>query len=79
MIAAFCGAATGLIDVLFVGAPGMSKLGKITDEAADELVKKAAKLAGWKPRPENKNNIASAIGFLREIMVLIMTKKHKRS
>ncbi|WP_052414527.1 hypothetical protein [Paenibacillus sp. FSL R5-0345] len=63
MIAAFCGAAAGLIDVLFVGAPGMSKLGKITDEAADELVKKAAKLAGWNPRSGNENNIASAIGF----------------
>lgn len=63
MIAAFCGAAAGLIDILFVGAPGMSKLGKITDKAADELVIKAAKLAGWKPRLGNENSIASAIGF----------------
>lgn len=47
MIAAFCGAAAGLIDVFFVGDPITSKLGKITDKAADELVKKAAQLF-WK-------------------------------
>lgn len=63
MIAAFCGAAAGLVDILFVGAPGMSKLGSFTDTAADELVKKAAKLSGWKPKPGNENNVASAIGF----------------
>ena len=63
MIATFCGAAAGLIDILFVGAPGKSKLGDITDASADELVKKAAKLSGWKPKPGNENSIASAIGF----------------
>lgn len=63
MISAFCGAAAGLVDIIFVGAPGMSKLGNFTDEAADELVKKAAKLAGWKPKQGNENNVASAIGF----------------
>ena len=63
MIAAFCGAAAGLIDVLFVGEPHMSKLGNITDSMADNLVKKAAKLAGWKPKPGNEDSIASAIGF----------------
>ena len=63
MIAVFCGVAAGLIDILFVNAPGISKFGEITDTVADELVKKAANLAGWKPRPENENNIASAINF----------------
>lgn len=63
MIAAFCGAAAGLVDILFVGAPGMSKLGNFTDTAADELVKSAAKLSGWKPKPGNENNVASAISF----------------
>lgn len=63
MTAVFCGAAAGLVDILFVGAPGMSKLGNFTDAAADELVKKAAKLAGWKPKSGNENNVASAIGF----------------
>lgn len=63
MIATFCGAAAGLVDILFVGAPGISKLSSFTDTAADELVKKAAKLSGWKPKPGNENNVASAIGF----------------
>jgi hypothetical protein len=40
--AAFCGVAAGIIDSLFVGKPGESKLGQITDKGADELVKKAA-------------------------------------
>jgi hypothetical protein len=44
MIAAFCGGAAGLIDVFFVGDPHASVLGKSVDKAADELVKKAAKL-----------------------------------
>lgn len=63
MIAAFCGAAAGLVDIFFVGAPGMSPLGTLTDQAADQLVKKAAKMAGWNPRAGNENNVASAIGF----------------
>lgn len=63
IIAAFCGTLAGLIDVLFVGAPEISKLGKITDLAADELVKKAARFSGWKPSSGNENNVASAIGF----------------
>ena len=31
---------------------------------ADELVKKFAKVSGWKPKIDNENNVASAIGFL---------------
>ena len=61
--AAFCGAAAGFIDVVFVGAPGMSSLGNLADSATDELVKKAASLCGWKPRPGKEDSIASAIGF----------------
>ena len=60
---AFCGAAAGFIDVVFVGAPGMSSLGNLTDRATDELVKKEASLCGWKPRPGKEDSIASAIGF----------------
>ena len=60
---AFSGAAAGFIDVVFVGAPGMSTLGNLTDYATDELVKKAASLCGWKPRPGKEDSIASAIGF----------------
>ena len=42
----------------------MSKAGKLTDAAADEMVKKFAKMMGWSPRVENKGNVGSAIGFL---------------
>lgn len=63
MIAAFCGATAGLIDVFFVGAPGKSALGTFTDSATDEIVKKFAKMSGWSPKPGNENNVASAIGF----------------
>ncbi|MCI1823132.1 MAG: hypothetical protein LKI76_04245 [Megasphaera sp.] len=64
MIAVFCGAVAGIIDSIFVGMPGNSQLGKISDVAADGLVKKFASLCGWSPKPDNENSIASAIGFL---------------
>lgn len=44
MIAVFCGFAAGIVDSLFVGAPGHSKLGAFTDKGADEMVKKIANL-----------------------------------
>ena len=64
MIAGFSGVIAGIIDVFFVGNPSLSKLGSLTDDGADELVKKFAKVSGWKPKIDNENNIASAIGFL---------------
>ena len=64
MIAGFSGAIAGIIDVFFVGNPSLSKLGSLTDDGADELVKKFAKVSGWKPKIDNENNVASAIGFL---------------
>ena len=42
LIAVFCGAIAGLMDVFFVGDPVTSKLGKSVDSVADDLVKKAA-------------------------------------
>ena len=42
MIAAFCGLAAGIVDSLFVGAPGQGKLGQLTDKGADEFVQKVA-------------------------------------
>jgi len=64
MIAGFSGVIAGIIDVFFVGNPSLSKLGSLTDDGADELVKKFAKVSGWKPKIDNENNVASAIGFL---------------
>jgi len=66
LIAAFCGATAGLVDVFFVGAPGQTKLGGFTDAATDGIVKKFAKLVGWSPRAGNEGNVGSAIGFLEQ-------------
>lgn len=44
MIAVFCGFAAGIIDSLFVGAPGQGRLGVFTDKGADEMVKKIANM-----------------------------------
>lgn len=44
LIAVFCGGVAGLVDVLFVGDPLTSNLGKSVDNIADEMVKKAARL-----------------------------------
>lgn len=63
LIAAFCGATAGLVDVFFVGAPGQTKLGGFTDAATDEMVKKFARMVGWSPRTDN---VGSAIGFLEQ-------------
>ncbi len=41
--AAFCGGMAGLIDVIFVGAPGDSKLQSVGDKAMDSFVERAAK------------------------------------
>lgn len=44
MIAVFCGLSAGIIDALFVGAPGQGKLGNLTDKAADNMVQKIANM-----------------------------------
>ena len=47
MIAGTCGVVGGLIDILFVGAPGDSKLGDITDTQANKITEKFAEFLGW--------------------------------
>jgi hypothetical protein len=64
MIAATCGLIGGLIDVVFVGAPGEGKLTKIADGAVDGAVEKFASLNGWKGASEEGDSTKSAIGFL---------------
>ncbi len=66
LIAAFCGATAGLVDVFFVGIPGQTKLGRFTDAVTDEIVKKFAKMVRWSPRAGNEGNVGSAIGFLEQ-------------
>lgn len=72
LIAAFCGAVAGMVDIIFVGALGSvqgiadrkSRFGKIADDMADNIVKMYAKIEGWSPRLGRESNVASAIGFL---------------
>lgn len=67
MIAGTCGIICGLIDILFVGMPGDSKLGDFTDEQANKITEKFAEFLGWdrnKALEKGKNTKASAIGFL---------------
>lgn len=69
MIAGTCGVITGLIDILFVGKPGESKLGDFTDEQANKITEKFAELLGWdkdKVIEKGSNTTASAIGFLEK-------------
>lgn len=47
MTAAFCGGIAGLIDVIFVGAPGESKLQSVGDKTMDSFVQHAAQFF-WK-------------------------------
>ena len=76
MIATFSGAVAGIIDIFFVGNPMVSKLGNLTDAGADELVKKFAKMNGWNPKLDKKDNIASAIGFLEKEFKVNYDQRH---
>lgn len=67
MIAGTCGVIGGLIDILFVGMPGDSKLGNIADEQANKITEKFAGFVGWdkeKAVEKGSNTTASAIGYL---------------
>lgn len=44
ILSSICGVVTGLIDSFFVGLPGTSKLGNISNKCADKLVEKFAKV-----------------------------------
>ena len=69
MIAGTCGVISGLVDILFVGAPGDSKLGNIADEQANKITERFAGFLGWnkdKALEKGSNTTASAIGFLEK-------------
>lgn len=59
-----CGALGGMIDVFFVGTPKDSVLGTWTDKQTDHMVMEFARKIGWDPKPENSQNVKSAIGYL---------------
>lgn len=67
LIAGTCGVIGGLIDIVFVGAPGQSKLGNFTDKMANKATEKFAELCGWskeKALARGSNTTKSAINFL---------------
>ncbi|WP_223208287.1 coiled-coil domain-containing protein [Campylobacter coli] len=67
LIAATCGAISGLIDILFVVAPGQDGLSKFTDEMANKTTEKFAQMLGWdkeKAMKKGSNTLKSATGFL---------------
>ncbi len=67
LIAGTCGVIGGLIDILFVGIAGDSKLGNIVDEQANKITEKFAEFLGWnknKSLERGSNTTASAIAFL---------------
>jgi hypothetical protein len=69
MIAGTCGVIGGLIDILFVGAPGDSNLGNIVDKQANKITEKFAELLGWdkkKAIEKGRNTTASAVAFLEK-------------
>jgi len=66
-IAGTSGLLCGIIDVVFVGAPGESPLGDSVDQFANKATEKFAGLLGWdseKAESKGSNATASAIGFL---------------
>ncbi|EAI9959946.1 hypothetical protein C5441_01290 [Campylobacter coli] len=67
LIAGTCGVIGGLIDILFVVAPGQGALSKFTDEMANKTTEKFAQILGWdKEKAINRraDTLKSAIGFL---------------
>lgn len=64
LTAVACGVVGGFVDIFLVGVPGDSKLGNWSDEQIDNVVKSFARFSGWNPREAQKDNVASAIGFL---------------
>lgn len=67
MIAGTCGVIGGIIDILFVGKPGESKLGNFVDEQANKITIKFAEMLGWdrqKAVEKGSNELKSALGFL---------------
>lgn len=63
MLAAVAGVLGGVVDVVFVGAPGEGLIGRWSEAQAENTVRRFAKLCGWSPR-DGSDEIKSAIGFL---------------
>ena len=64
-VSAFSGLLSGIIDIVFVGAPGESVLGEFTDDKTNKIVIRIAKLCREKDDPEI-SNLKEAISFLEK-------------
>ena len=64
LLAAGCGAIGGLVDIVFVGAPGTSVLGDAADKAVNKGVERFASFNGWTGGRDGSDSTKSAIGFL---------------
>ena len=76
LIAIGTGAIAGIVDIMFVGSPMDSKLGKWTDAQVDNCVKAFAKTSGWSPRAGKENSTSSAIGFLEKKFSVNYDQRH---
>lgn len=64
ILSACSGALCGVLDVFFVGKPGESPLGNITDKWFENRTCDFAKICGWKGPKIGSNPLKSAIGYL---------------
>lgn len=76
LIAAACGVVGGMVDIFLVNIPKNSTLTAFSDKIADSLVLDFAKLSGWKPKPLQKRNVSSAIGFLEKNFKVNYDQRH---
>ncbi len=63
ILAATCGALSGIIDIFLVGKPGESSLGKVSDKWFQDRTKDFAKFCGWKG---DSSDLSSAIRYLEK-------------
>lgn len=77
LTAVACGVIGGMVDIFFVGTPSSSVLGKWSDAQVDNAVKRFARLIGWSPKkPEQSENVASAIGYIERIYRVNYDHRH---
>jgi hypothetical protein len=76
MIAGTCGLIGGLVDVLFVGAPGEGAATRFADDLTNKAVRQFATWNGWKGPREGSDPTASAIGFLEGIYKVNYDHRH---
>lgn len=75
-LAALCGVFGGLIDVLFVGAPGEGVLTQFSDNMVNKVVQTVARRCGWDGGREGCDPVKSAIGYLEGMFTVNYDQRH---